>query len=173
MNKKELRDKYRLIRKNIKNKEYLDNIIFKKAITNDNILKSDIILIYVSTDEEIDTLNIISHLLKTKKVAVPKIEDGVMNFYFIKSLDDLEKGYFNILEPTTKEKVQSFNNSVCITPGICYSHSKYRIGYGKGFYDKFFNKNNIYKIGLCYKKCYIKEEFNDEYDIKVDEVITD
>ena len=47
MNKKELRDKYRLIRKNIKNKEYLDNIIFKKAITNDNILKSDIILIYV------------------------------------------------------------------------------------------------------------------------------
>ena len=72
MNKKELRDKYRLIRKNIKNKEYLDNIIFKKAITNDNILKSDIILIYVSTDEEIDTLNIINHLLKTKKVAVPK-----------------------------------------------------------------------------------------------------
>ena len=40
MNKKELRDKYRLIRKNIKNKEYLDNIIFKKVITNDNILKS-------------------------------------------------------------------------------------------------------------------------------------
>lgn len=67
MNKKELRDKYRLIRKNIKNKEYLDNIIFKKAIINDNILKSDIILIYVSTDEEIDTLNIINHLLKTKK----------------------------------------------------------------------------------------------------------
>lgn len=173
MNKKELREKYRLIRKNIKNKEYLDNIIVNKVLNNKNILKSDIVLIYVSNNEEIDTLNIINHLLKTKKVAVPKIEDGVMNFYFIKSLDDLEKGYFNILEPTTKEKVLNFDNSVCITPGVCYSWSKYRIGYGKGFYDKFFSKNKVYKIGLCYKKCYIKEEFNDKYDIKVDEVITD
>ena len=96
-----------------------------------------------------------------------------MNFYFINSINDLKLGYFNILEPTTTKQVMSYNNAVCITPGICFSHSKYRIGYGKGFYDKFFDKFNIYKIGLCYKDCYIDIEFNNKYDIKVDEVITD
>ena len=34
-------------------------------------------------------------------------------------------------------------------------------------------QNNVYKIGLCYKECLINEVFNDKYDIKVDEVITD
>ena len=173
MNKEELRRKYRFIRKNISKKELKDNIIYNKIINNENILNCDIVLIYVSNSEEINTLNIINRLLNTKKVAVPKIENNQMNFYFIKSLNELEKGYFNILEPTTKNKVSNFNNTVCITPGICYSYSKYRIGYGKGFYDRFFNENNVYKIGLCYKECLINEVFNDKYDIKVDEVIND
>ena len=86
---------------------------------------------------------------------------------------ELKKGYFNILEPTTKAKLLNFKNAVCITPGICFSNSKYRIGYGKGFYDKFLNENDIYKIGLCYKECLINEVFNDIYDIKMNEVITD
>lgn len=173
MRKEELRQKYRTIRKDISNKDYKDNIIYTKVINNTYVLKSDIVLIYVSNKEEVDTINIINYLLKTKKVAVPKIEDGIMNFYFINSINDLKQGYFNILEPTTTKQVMSYNNTVCITPGICFSHSKYRIGYGKGFYDKFFDKFNIYKIGLCYKDCYIDIEFNNKYDIKVDEVITD
>lgn len=173
MKKEKLRKIYRLIRKNIDNKDLKDKTIYQKIINNKYVLESDLVLIYVSNDEEINTLNIIDHLLNTKLVAVPKIEDGQMNFYFIKSLNELKKGYFNILEPTTKNKVMNFNNAVCITPGICYSYSKYRIGYGKGFYDRFFNKNNVYKIGLCYKECLTNEIFNDEYDIKVDEIITD
>lgn len=171
--KNELRIKYRLLRKNISNKNHKDNLIYNKVIKNKHILNSDIALIYVSNYEEIDTINIINYLLKTKKVAVPKIEENIMNFYYINSINELKPGYFNILEPTTNNKVISFNNCVCITPGICFSHSNYRIGYGKGFYDKFFSNNDIYKIGLCYKECYIKEDFNDKYDIKVDEVITD
>lgn len=173
MNKKELRYKYRIIRKNISNKTIKDNIIYNKVINNKYVLNNDIVLIYVSNNEEVDTINIINHLLKAKKVAVPKIEEGIMNFYFINSIDELKPGYFNILEPTTNKKVLSFKNTICITPGICFSHSKYRIGYGKGFYDKFFSNNNVYKIGLCYKECFIKDKINDKYDVKVDEVITD
>ncbi len=173
MSKKELRKRYRLIRNNILNKEVKDNIIYNKVINNKYVMKCETLLIYVSNNEEIDTLNIINYLLKTKIIAVPKIEDNKMNFYIINSLSDLEKGYFNILEPNTKNKVLNFNNVVCITPGICFSNSKYRIGYGKGFYDRFFNEKDVYKIGLCYKECLINEIFNDKYDIKMDEVITD
>ena len=47
------------------------------------------------------------------------------------------------------------------------------IGYGKGFYDRFLNEHNIPTIGLCYKECLIDKIDNDEFDYKVERVITD
>ena len=112
--KKEIRKEYREKRKNIKNKTFKDNIIFKKVILDNDINEADTLLIYVSTDEEIETKKIINYFLKTKKVAVPRIENNEMNFYYIKNINELEKGYYNILEPITNNKVTDFNNSVLL-----------------------------------------------------------
>ena len=60
-----------------------------------------------------------------------------------------------------------------ITPGVCYTKDGYRIGYGGGYYDRFYKENNVYKIGLCYMECLISDKFMNEYDQKVDEIITD
>lgn len=169
--KQELRIKYRNIRKNIKYKKIKDFIIFLKLITNKNIRKSKIILTYVSTNEEVNTVLLIKYFLKRKLIAVPRVENNIINFYEIKSLKDLEKGKYNILEPLTKNKITNFNDAVCITPGICFSKDKYRIGYGKGFYDKFFSYNKVYSIGLCYKKCLIDSIPIDKYQKQVDEII--
>ncbi len=171
--KEDLRRKYLIIRRNVKFKSLRDKIIYLKIIKNKLVRESKTILTYVSTNEEVDTINIIKYLLKTKKVAVPKIENNTMNFYYIKGLNDLEKGYFNIFEPITDDKVISFENTVSLTPGVCFSEDLYRIGYGKGFYDKFYRENNIYSIGLCYKKCLVRKIDIDKHDIKVNEIITD
>ena len=171
--KKEIRKEYREKRKNIKNKTFKDDIIFKKIILDNEINEADTLLIYVSTDEEIETKKIINYFLKTKKVAVPRIENNEMNFYYIKNINELEKGYYNILEPITNNKVTDFNNSVCITPGICYSKDFFRVGYGGGFYDKFYAKNNIFSIGVCYKELLLNEINHDEFDILVKKLITD
>ena len=96
-----------------------------------------------------------------------------MNFYYIKSIDELKKGYFGLLEPITNDKVEVFDNTVSITPGICFSKDLYRIGYGKGFYDRFYDKYNIYSIGLCYSDCLVNYIPNDKYAKKVNEIITD
>ncbi len=171
--KQELRNKYRTIRKNIKFKKIRDFIIFIKLITNKKIKKSKKILTYVSTKEEIDTIRIIKYFLNKKEIYVPTIENDLINFYRIKSLNDLKVGKYKILEPISQEKITNFKNAVCITPGICFSKNHYRIGYGKGFYDKFFAKNKVYSIGLCYKKCLINNLSLDKYDIIVDKLITD
>lgn len=171
--KKEIRKEYREKRKNIKNKNIKDNIIFRKLILDDDVNKADTLLIYVSTEEEIETTKIINYFLKTKKVAVPKIENNEMNFYYIKNINELEKGYYNILEPITNNKVTDFNNSVCITPGICYSKDNFRVGYGGGFYDKFYAKNNIFSIGVCYKELLLDKLSHDNFDIPVKKLITD
>ena len=171
--KKALRKKYLEIRKKIKNKNSKDLTIFQKVIVNEEIKKAMTIIIYVSTEYEVDTKKLIEYFLKIKRVAVPKVIGNDMKFYFINSLDDLEKGSFNILEPKTKVEVKDFSKALSITPGVCFSKDGYRIGYGKGFYDHFYQKHKIYKIGLCYKECLLEKLPNDPFDINVDEVISD
>ena len=171
--KEEIRKKYLNIRNNIYNRNQLNDDIFNEVINNLHILNCDLILIYVSFGSEVDTIKLIEYLLKHKKVAVPKIINDKMEFYYIKSLNELKIGKFKILEPITNHKVTNFNSCVSITPGICFSKDLYRIGYGKGYYDKFYqDKDTIYKIGLTYDECIIDTISKNNYDIQLDEIIS-
>lgn len=173
MKKEFLRKKYKEKRDNIKNKVTKDNLIYQKVINNKDILSSKTLLIYISINSEVDTIKIINYFLNTKNIAVPKIIDNNMYFCYITNLNDLTPGKYNIPEPTNENIVTDFDNSICIVPGICYDKENYRIGYGKGYYDRFLSKNKIKTIGLCYKECMIEKIDNDKYDYKIDEVITD
>ena len=171
--KKELRNKYLFIRKNVLNRQQLDEIIYQKVISHPKVKQSKTILVHVSFDDEVDTIKIIEYLLKYKEVAVPKIENNRMNFYIINNLSELSIGTFNILEPTTRKLLTDFSNAICITPGICFSKDKYRLGYGMGYYDRFITKHHLYQIGLCYQVCLLDKLPHNDYDQKVDEIITD
>lgn len=173
MKKEFLRKKYKEKRDNIKNKVTKDNLIYQKVINNKDILSSKTLLIYISINSEVDTIKIINYFLNTKNIAVPKIIDNDMFFCYITNLNDLTSGKYNIPEPTNENIVTDFDNSICIVPGICYDKENYRVGYGKGYYDRFLSKNKIKTIGLCYKECMIEKIDNDKYDYKIDEVITD
>ena len=173
MKKEFLRKKYKEKRDNIKNKVTKDNLIYQKVINNKDILSSKTLLIYISINSEVDTIKIINYFLNTKNIAVPKIIDNNMYFCYITNLNDLTPGKYNIPEPTNENIVTDFDNAICIVPGICYDKKNYRVGYGKGYYDKFLSKNKIKTIGLCYKECMIEKIDNDKYDYKIDEVITD
>lgn len=172
MNKNELRKLYKSIRASISNKNEQNISIYNQITCDENIINANTILIYVSTNDEVDTKELINFFLKNKKVAVPKIIGNDMYFYYINSLNDLEKGYFNILEPTTNDIVNDFNNSVCIVPGICFDKDNNRLGYGKGFYDKFLENKDIYTIGLSFKECIIEKINTSPNDIKLKKVIT-
>lgn len=172
MNKNDLRKKYKLIRSNISNKENKNKIIFDNIIKNEQIKKCKVIMTYISFNDEVDTLNLINYFLDKKIIAVPKVNKDYMDFYIINSLKDLKKGTFGILEPTSNNKLNNFDNSVCIIPGICFDKKGNRIGYGKGYYDKYLKDKNIYKIGLCFKECLVNKIDSDTHDIKIDEIIS-
>ena len=81
MNKKELRKKYLNIRKEIRNKEIKDNSIFQKIIDLPEYKNSNLVLSYVSLNDEVDTIRLIKYSLeKGKKVAIPKCEGEIINF---------------------------------------------------------------------------------------------
>ncbi len=173
MKKEFLRKKYKEKRDNIKNKVTKDNLIYQKVINNKDILSSKTLLIYISINNEVDTIKIINYFLNTKNIAVPKIIDNDMFFCYVTNLNELTSGKYNIPEPTNENIVTDFDNAICIVPGICYDKKNYRVGYGKGYYDRFLSKNKIKTIGLCYKECMIEKIDNDKYDYKIDEVITE
>lgn len=173
MKKEFLRKKYKEKRDNIKNKVTKDNLIYQKVINNKDILSSKTLLIYISINNEVDTIKIINYFLNTKNIAVPKIIDNDMFFCYVTNLNELISGKYNIPEPTNENIVTDFDNAICIVPGICYDKKNYRVGYGKGYYDRFLSKNKIKTIGLCYKECMIEKIDNDKYDYKIDEVITE
>lgn len=117
------------------------------------------VLVYVSTEEELDTRALIGKLLKRGvEVYVPKVLGKEMDFYKISSFDDLEKGYMNILEPKkycdTIDYTQE-DKLLILTPGLMFDDKGNRLGYGGGFYDRYMSsciEKNIsyFSIGLCF-----------------------
>lgn len=154
-----------------------DISIFRKLIDIDDYKNADDVLVYVSSQIEVDTYMLIAYsLIDGKRVLAPRCvpNSNDMNFFVIKSFDDIESGAFGIYEPKTEcEKLTEFANACCIVPALSYDKRGYRLGFGKGFYDKFLQGFNGRKIGVCYSNCISDNLPNDEFDIPVDVVVTD
>lgn len=169
-----LRKIYREKRKNIENKKEKDRLIFKKVITNLKVLSADTILLYYSKEDEVNTISLIEYFLSIgKTVALPKTKEKVIEFYAIKDLNNKKLGKYNIFEPASNHLITDFSNSVCIVPGICFDSNNFRVGYGGGYYDRFLNSYTGYSIGLTYCACLVDRIVIDNYDKKVDFIITD
>lgn len=165
--KNELRNKYKKIRNSIHSLDK-DNSIFNIIVNLKEFINCNDILIYYSINSEVDTLKLIKYCLNNKKrVFIPRCNDN-MDFYLIDN--NLKKGKFNIIESTSS--INDYKNSICITPGICFDKYFYRIGYGKGYYDRFFKNYDGLKIGVCYEECLIDNCYHDENDVPVDIIIT-
>ena len=176
MNKKELREQYIKIRDEIQDKVLKDKAIYNNIINDYNYKYSRVVGIYVSTLNEVNTDKIINNALrKGKNVSVPvMLKDYNMDFYQIQSLNDLIYiNAFGIREPSKDVRIDNIN--LMIIPGICFDKFGNRIGYGKGYYDRYLLKHpNIMKIGICYHEQLSELKIDiDKYDIPVDYVITD
>ncbi|MGN0521061.1 MAG: 5-formyltetrahydrofolate cyclo-ligase [Eubacterium sp.] len=175
--KQDLRKELKQKRRKIKNKLSADSVICENLICSDEYLNAQTILFYAALDDEINIDSCINDtLLLGKKVALPACidSDGNMEFYYIESLKNLKAGSFGVREPDIDKQpcVSDFSSAVCIVPAIAFDKKGYRLGYGKGYYDRFLEKFNSVSIGLCYNELILDELPIGEYDIPVDCIIT-
>lgn len=178
MDKSQQRKFYRNVRDSIlfSDKSNYDKQIFKTIVSSDLYLNSRILLVYVSFGSEVDTRNLIEHSLKIgKKVAVPYCNGSNMLFYEIKSKDELIAGRFGIptVDISDKLPLSSFDNALCIVPGVCFDCNGNRIGYGGGYYDRFLADNSVTSLGICYEKCLCSKIEGESFDVKIDCVLTE
>ena len=174
-NSKEVYRQYaKKIRKKIQEKDRKEKKITEKLLNHFKVKNSDNVLVYISMQEEVSTIFLINELLKLgKKIYAPKIVDNVIEFYQLKSLNELVKGKYNIYEPKSNAIYEKNNNSVIIVPGLLFDKNNNRLGYGGGYYDRYLNNNAIYKIGICFSDFLVENLNCESHDIKMDEVITE
>lgn len=176
--KSRLRKETKIKRKELSFNKDIHKSIFNIFINSDIYKTSSIILAYASLNDEISTDCIIKNALYDDKiVALPYCinNDGLMDFYIIKSFSDLKIGSFGVREPdlTKCEKLCKYDNSIILVPGLCFDNNGYRLGYGKGYYDRFLEKHSLKSVGLCYNDLLIENIPHDKFDLPVDFIITE
>lgn len=176
--KSEMREKYLAVRLAMpqEQKDAYDNKIHQKLISSITYRHSTDVLLYASTKGEVDTWQIFESAIKDgKKVAFPCCNpDNTMTFRYVTSKDQLKERTFGILEPDPEcEVCHPSNFSLLIVPGLVYDKKGFRIGYGKGFYDRFLSAFEGVSIGLCYASFSVPEVPKGRYDRHVDVIITE
>lgn len=181
MEKKEIRNLILNKRNNLKLKEksLKDESIFKTLIENDLYKTSKNIFIFINYGSEVETKKIINKAIQEgKKIYVPKTikENKEMRAIEIKSLKNLKEDKFGILEPENFEgEINKNELDLIIVPGAAFDRRGNRIGYGGGYYDRYFSdlEINIKKVALSYELQLVKNIVSEKYDIKVDFIITE
>lgn len=177
--KRELRTKYRSIRENMDpvKKRECDLAIFKRFTESVFYQESDVLLCFVSTGIEVETRGILEQAFADgKTVAVPKCLDknGKMDFFIIQGMDELYPAMFSLYEPDPSKapRLGSYRNSVCVIPAMAFDAEGYRIGFGKGYYDRFLQKYTGKKVGICYNSCIAGFVPRGRYDVAADYIVT-
>ncbi|MBI5094113.1 MAG: 5-formyltetrahydrofolate cyclo-ligase [Candidatus Hydrogenedentes bacterium] len=129
-----------------------------------------------SKDNEVDTKPLIQYLLdEGKNVLVPRVAPGgLLTWSRLQSLDDLEASPYGILAPRAP-RLDTLPQSTApvLVPGIAFSSSGHRIGYGKGYFDRFLAGHGGLKIGLAFDIQITDLIQPDEHDVALDLIVTE
>jgi 5-formyltetrahydrofolate cyclo-ligase len=180
MRKPLLRKKYKDLRKALSKTQVEDNSL---AIAN-KLLSLDIwnntfyhIFLTIEEQKEINTdyiLNILSGKDKNIVISKSNFEDYSMTHYLLTDNTRIKKNTYNIPEPIDGIEIPSSQLEVVFIPLLAFDNTGHRIGYGKGFYDRFLAqcKPETIKIGLSFFEAEAETIEASEDDIKLDYCVT-
>ena len=158
MLKKDLRKKYKLLRKQLTPDEIEDKSL---AIAN-RLLTMDIwnktyyhLFLSIEEHKEVNTEYLLQILAgKDKEIVIPKsnFETHEMTNYLLTDNTRFRKNEYNIPEPVDGIEVPLSKIDVVFIPLLAYDEKGHRVGYGKGFYDRLLSscREDVIKIGLSF-----------------------
>lgn len=108
---------------------------------------------------------------QNKRIAVPKAQQKKLQFYHVEPATRYETSAFGVEEPISEQEAHHLD--LLIVPGLAFSKTGYRIGFGGGYYDRFLSAFDGKTVSLVFG-----EQFNDQwtpdvFDIPIDKIYTD
>ena len=135
------------------------------------------LLLYAPIGSEI-RLTALVHLAWERRIPVAfpvcDRETTTLTFRQLRPGEKLVPGLFGIyVPPEGSPQLTPDERSVCIVPGLCYDREGYRIGYGKGYYDRFLAGFPGVSMGVCYENRLADRLPREAHDLPVDLLVTD
>ncbi len=183
--KNEIRAQYKERRAAIpaKEKQIRDEKICSLFLSSITYRYAKLLLMYAPTGDEIDIMPIARQALADgKAVAFPRCRPAEcrMDYHFIQNEQELLPGAYGILEPDAslplydpKNDDPAYAHPVCIVPGLVFDTDGYRIGYGKGYYDRYLVDFSGVRIGAVYSDFVLPRLIRGRFDLAVDVLVTE
>ncbi len=135
---------------------------------------AQVILAYLPIKAEVETYGIIEASLKLgKKIALPSVRHGSITPAEFIGFSGLAEGRYGTLEPARPREIPGGNIDIALVPGVLFDERLNRIGYGKGFYDRFLRDCTAVKVGLAYDFQVRPKIPAGKNDVKMDKIITE
>ncbi|MDD2523289.1 MAG: 5-formyltetrahydrofolate cyclo-ligase [Endomicrobiia bacterium] len=155
-------------------------VILSRIKKLESYQNAKVVMFYLSYGSEVVTDTMINEVLSDgKDVVVPVIQnpgDGIMTAIRITHLEDCYEAVYGIRQPEFNENeiVDKQDVDLIFVPGIVFDSYGYRIGYGKGYYDRWLAGTDISKrVGLAYEVQLIDKIPSGKYDLPVSIVLTE
>ena len=175
--KKKLRKEMKALRAGIpaEEREAWDRAACEKTVLLARSFRKEPVLMYMSFSGEVCLDDAIRTLLSEGiRVGVPRCYGQVMKFHEIRSFDDLESGTWGIREPKTDCPVIIPFGSLVLVPGLAFGPDGERLGYGGGYYDRYFSEHlDNALIGVCYELQADRRIPCLEHDLRMFSVLTE
>ena len=176
MDKKDLRNFIRMQKGQFSVAELreLSAPIIRRLLVHPSVKNAHTLLMYYSLDDEVFTHDVIDSLLdEGKEVLLPAvIDDAHMELRHYRGPQDLQGGFFNIMEPVGEVFSNYERVDVAVVPGMAFDSRNNRLGRGRGYYDRLLPLlTNAYKIGICFDFQRLPGIPSEATDQPMDEVI--
>lgn len=176
-NKREIRKEILEIRKGLgeKDVETMSRTICSIIQVTEIFRSAADLCIYMPINNEVDVTYLIEPARADKKrVWLPRVKGGRMEFCSYEEDTALIKGAFGIMEPDSEKRLTADSHTLVIMPGAVFSEKHDRIGYGGGYYDVFLEGNPQCKtIAACYGFQILPELPSEAHDVKPDVIVSE
>lgn len=152
--------------------EYLSRRIQMKIMETEEFRKSSNIACFVGAKGEPDT-SLILEKWREKNIFLPRVlnEDKAGLFLYKGKLKD---GKFGIKEPDSEETAHISKIELFIVPGVLFDSRGFRVGYGKGYYDRLLEGVNKNIFALCWSfQVFDKIPYERKWDVFVHKIFTE
>ncbi|MBR2589732.1 MAG: 5-formyltetrahydrofolate cyclo-ligase [Clostridia bacterium] len=175
MNKKDLRQYYKALRREIAHKAQKSDSILHSLLNRTQWRTAHTVALYASLPDEVDTAAMITSALDSGKcVCLPKVHGGEMQFYAIHADTAFHYGAYGIREPEGTSAVPKEEIELIIVPLLAADKDNYRLGFGGGYYDKYLKDFTGVSIGVCFQEQLSPFPLPHEaHDIALDDIIYD
>ncbi len=177
MKKDDLRNLGKLKRKEMLPQEVLEKSTraSKIFLNSENYKNAKVIMLYYPLGNETDTSDILKNALIDGKTVIYPITDMAtcdITPIVVDSKTKFSKGAYSVFEPTEKN-VYRGKIDVIVVPGIAFDKNGWRVGFGKGCYDRFLKNTDAIKIGFCYDFQIVDEIDSDNFDVKMNFLVSE